>query len=85
MQKDFSGRQDVGDGPRFLFGNIDADFLHRWQAPGILRWTLEVVAIDAPSVSATSRAVYPRLGVVGRISFATEVMMRAIAVMHGSI
>src|SRR5688572_31220136 len=54
------GLEDVENGLRFLFGNIDPDFLHRFDHERIQRSRLEAGALGVEKVAA--KMIEPRLG-----------------------
>ena len=50
--KEFPGFRNIENGPRFLFGNIDSDFLHRFHHQWIERARLETRALRFEQVGA---------------------------------
>jgi len=60
MREKFSRLQDIGDGPRFLLGNIDPGFLHRFHHERVQRPGFEAGAFRRKRIAAD--VIEPRLG-----------------------
>ena len=60
VRKQFAGFEDIEDGLRFLLGNIDPHFLHRFDHERIQRPGLEPGALGVEKFAA--KMIEPRLG-----------------------